>query len=113
MDVEPFGIALAFDPVDDVRRAQQGLIGDAGQRAAALPVNHQAGTKNVLADPLHHQPLGLGYLGQSCDANLEFPQRRVEQAYTQRINAIQCRIESAERIEGIAGFVRTGQEGGG
>jgi hypothetical protein len=60
MDVEPFGIALTIGPGNDVRGAQQGRVGDAGQRAAALPVIHQARAKNTLADPLHHQPFSFG-----------------------------------------------------
>jgi hypothetical protein len=82
VDVEPFRIALALRPWDDVRCAQQRRVGDTSERAAALPVIHQAGAENVLADPLHHQPLDLGCLGQIRHAKLEFAQRRVGQADT-------------------------------
>ena len=112
VDVEPFGIALAFRPGDDVGGAQQGRVGDAGQGAAALPVIHQAGAKNVLADPLHHQTLGLGCPGQ-MRRKLEFAQRRIGQADAQRIDASERRIEFAQRVEGEAGLARAGHGGGG
>ena len=113
MHVQPFGITLALRPGDDVRGAQQLGVGDAGQRAAAPPVIHQAGSKNVLADPLHDQPLGLSRLGKISDTLPEFPQRRLGKADTQRIDAREYHIELAQGVEGITSFAWAGHIGGG
>ena len=64
MDVEAFGVTFAIAPRNDVRGAKKSRIGDAGERAAALPIVDQSSAKNVLADPLGDEPFGLGRLGE-------------------------------------------------
>lgn len=76
MHVEPLCIALALAPWDDVRSAQQSRVRDPGQGATTLPVVHQTVAKDVLPNPLHGQPFGLGRAGQIRDALLEIPQRK-------------------------------------
>jgi hypothetical protein len=48
-----------------VRGAQQGGIGDAGDRAAASPIIDQGDAEDVLADALDDEPLDLGCLRQA------------------------------------------------
>ena len=86
--VKPFGIAVTFAPGYDVRSAQQGRVGNAGQRATPLPVIHQAVAKDVLPDPLHDQPFGLRRARQICSAPLELPQRRIGQTDAQFVDAM-------------------------
>lgn len=100
--VEPLGIAFAICPRDNVGCTQERRIGDPRQRATPLPVVHQAIAKDVLSDPLHNQTLDLGGPRQVSHAPFEFSQRRVRKAYRQSIDAIQRRIEFAQRIEGVA-----------
>lgn len=78
MHVEPFGVALALAPRNDVRGAQKGRVADPRQGATPLPVIHQAVAKNVLPDPLYDEPFGLRRPGQIRDAPLELPQRRID-----------------------------------
>lgn len=72
MYVEPFRVRLTFRPRDDVRGTKKGYVGNAGQGTAALPVIHQAGPKNVLADALHDKTLGFSGPRQIGDSDLEF-----------------------------------------
>ena len=64
MHAEPL-LVVTFGPRDDVGGAQQGGIGDAGDRAAATPVIHQRISEDVLANALDYEVLGLGILRQS------------------------------------------------
>lgn len=80
MHIEPLGVAFALRPGNDVRRAQQGRVRNSCQRAAPLPIVHQADAEYVLADPLHDQTFGLCGPRQARHATFEFQQGCIRKA---------------------------------
>ena len=113
MHVKPFGVTLTFSPRDDVRGAQKGRVGDACQGAAAVPVPHQAGAEDVLADPLHDQALGFGCAWQLGYADFELAQWRIREADAERIDPIQRRVDFAQLGKGVSGFAGAGHDDSG
>src|SRR5579883_380289 len=97
MDVEALRIARAVRPADDVRGAQQRPLGDAGERAAALPIVEQRVAEDVLPDTLHDEPLRLGRARQPCGFRFEPGERRRRQADAEPVNAIERGIERRQR----------------
>jgi hypothetical protein len=60
-----------------VRGAQQGGIGDAGDRAAASPIIDQGDAEDVLADALDDEPLDLSCLRQADALRTKLGERGV------------------------------------
>ena len=110
MDVEAL-LVVAVRPGDDMGGAQQRRIGDAGQRAPAIPVIHQGGAEHVLADALDHPALGLGGAGKICGLGLEAVERRLGQAHRQLVDAIQRGMQLLDRGEHEGRDARAGNGG--
>jgi hypothetical protein len=81
VDVEAFGVGGAVGPWFDVAGAEEFRDGQAGDGAAATPILHEAVAKDVLADALHHQPLGFRGPRQARRFFLEKVQEFVRQAF--------------------------------
>ena len=79
MDIEALRVT-AFGPGHDVGGAQQGGVGDAGDRAAGSPIIHQGGAEDVLADALDNEPLDLGRLRQAGGLCAKPDERRIREA---------------------------------
>ena len=113
MDVEAFRVGFAFGPGDDVGGAEQGWVGDSGQRATGLPVVEQAVAEDVLADALDGEALDFGGPGESGGLMLEDVQRRIRQAGGELVEARQHGVESGERGEHVARQAGAGDIRGG
>ena len=109
VDVEAEGVGFAFGPRDDVRGAQKFGIGDAGQGAAPSPVFEQGCSENVLADTLDDQPLDFGRARHLGGGLLESFERRSGQAHAQLVNAVQRRVQLAQRGQRVGCKTGAGQ----
>ena len=103
MDVEALGISSAFTPRHDVRCAQEFGVGDTGEGTASLPLVHQAGTENILADTLNDQAFGLGGGGQLIRPLMKGLEGRIREPGGQLVKPRQDGVERGERGEGVAG----------
>lgn len=112
MDIETLCVVSAFAPGNDVRSTEERGIGDAGERAAALPVVHEAGAENVLSDPLDDEPLDLGAFRELCCLVMEGFQRRVRKAGGKLVNTRQDRVEFCEIRDGVTDQAGPGEFGG-
>ena len=92
MDVEAL-LVVAVGPGHDVGRAQQRRIGDAGQRAPAIPVVRQGVSEYILADALDHPALGLGCPRKICGLGLEAVERRLGQAHGELVDAVERGVQ--------------------
>ncbi len=89
-----------------MRGAQKCGLGDAGQGAAALPISQEHLAEDLLPDPLHNQPLGLGCLRKRPGASCKLGKRRHRQAFGKIIDAPQRAVKRRERLEPKAGQAR-------
>ena len=59
VNVEALGVIVALGPGYDVACSQKGPVGDAGHRAAAVPVVDQSRPEDLLTNALDDQAFGL------------------------------------------------------
>src|SRR5690606_6154840 len=99
VDVEALVVVGAVLPGHDVGGAQEGLVADAGERTAAAPVLEQGRAKEVLAEALNQQALGLGPARQLRGFGAKAPERRIGQADPEAIDEGEGFIELAQALE--------------
>ncbi len=112
MNVETLSVVVEFAPGDDVRRAEESWIGDAGERASALPVVHEAVAEDVLADPLDDETFGFGGFGKLGGLLVKDLQRRVRETVGELVEARQDGVEFGEGGKRVAVKPRTGDDDG-
>ncbi len=66
MNVQPFLIAFAISPWDDVRSAQQFGFSHTSERASAVPIIHNRRTEPVLSDPHLLRSFSVGVAQMRC-----------------------------------------------
>src|SRR5690606_13745509 len=99
VDVEALVVVGAVLPGHDVGGSQEGLVADAGERTAAAPVLEQGRAKEVLAEALNQQALGLGPAWQLRGFGAKAPERRIGQADPEAIDEGEGFIELAQALE--------------
>jgi hypothetical protein len=95
-----------------VRGAQQGGIGDAGNRAAASPIINQRGAKDVLADALEDEPFGFGSLRQVGGLCAKPGERGVWEADAELVGAVERGMERGQGVEFEGGEARPAYQRG-
>ena len=98
MHIEALRI-VAFDSRHDVGGAQQGEVGDAGNRAATAPIIHQRSAEDVLADALDDEPLGLGRLRQTGGLRAKSRERGVGKADAELVDAVERGVARGQTSE--------------
>jgi len=71
-----------------MRGAQQGGIGDTGERATTAPIIHQRAPEDVLSDPLDDHPFGLGCLQEVGGLRAKSIKRGIRKADSEPVHTI-------------------------
>ena len=97
----------AVGPGNYVRGPQERGLGDAGERTASAPIVHKGVAKQILADALDDEPLGLRRPRQLGVLRAEAQERCVGQANSELVDAVERGVKLGHRLEDEGGSART------
>ena len=92
-------LVIAIGPGHDVGSAQQGGVGNTGNRATTAPIIHQCRAEDVLTDALDGEPLDFGRLRQAGSLRAKSRKWSVGKANAELVHAVERGMERGQAPE--------------